>query len=78
VATTSLKDYAKGDAESMTLSKKKLSLLERKRMYSFNCREAKRLIAAKSLRIATFIAFKARKENLGSDEGGQACTGANS
>jgi hypothetical protein len=62
----------------MTLSKKKLSLLERKRMYSFNCRKAKKLIRTKSLGVATFIAFKAWKENFESNEGGQACTGANS
>jgi hypothetical protein len=40
--------------------------------------KAKKEIPAKSLRVTMFIVFESKKEDLGSDEGGQACTGANS
>jgi hypothetical protein len=44
VATTSLEDFSKGGAGPMTHSEKKLSLVARKWIYSFNCRKAKKLI----------------------------------
>jgi glycosyltransferase involved in cell wall biosynthesis len=44
VATTSLEDFSKGGAKPMTLPEKKLSLVGRKWVYSFNYWKAKKLI----------------------------------
>jgi hypothetical protein len=35
-------------------------------------------VLTKSMGVTMFSAFEATREDLGSDEGGQACTGANS